>query len=281
MLNIIKSDLYRILRGKAIYIAGVLMFGMFVASLCSLSPGFVGMTTGSGALDAGEHIVLSKEDEEAYNKAESLKEERNILKKYPYELDKAVLGANSNLYYIFIVLVVIVLATDFSNHTIKNTLSSSVSRKTYYASKLTGGLLLCTIFILVNNFGIYYVNRLINGTAFSSSVGAIARITLYQLPMMYGIISLLVCISVIVRKTSVFNAITIPLLIIFQLFLMGAITLFKIKADIMQLEYQSILIKLAGSPTDAYIIKMLLLGIFYIVFFNALGYYFFKKAEIK
>ena len=39
-----------------------------------------------------------------------------------------------------------------------------------------------------------------NGKAFSSGLGEITKITLYQLPLLYGIISLLVCISALTRK---------------------------------------------------------------------------------
>ena len=45
MLNIIKSDLYRILKGKAIYIAIIIMFVMATFSIFGMSPGYIGTTT--------------------------------------------------------------------------------------------------------------------------------------------------------------------------------------------------------------------------------------------
>lgn len=39
--------------------------------------------------------------------------------------------------------------------------------------------------------------------------------------------------------------------------------------------------KLVNNPTNKYIVSCAILGIAYIVIFNTIGYYAFKKAEIK
>lgn len=286
MLNIIKSDLYRILRGKAIYICILVIIAMSALSTIELSPGYIGMSSSNFE---GETIYdtvlsedkLSEEDKEELEKINSLKEIRKFMKRFPYQLDKKILAANINLYYIFIVITVIVLATDFSNSTVKNTISSSISRKKYYMSKLITILILCTFLVLFNNYETYFSNILINGKAFSSGLGEITKITLYQLPIMYGIISLLVCIGALTRKTAIFNTIAIPLIIVVQLLIMSTVTLFKINPDIYMWEYQNILAKLAGNSANDYIIKCAVLGIAYIVIFNIIGYKAIKKAEIK
>lgn len=278
MINVIKSDLYRILKGKAIYITIIVMFIFMGLSIFELSPGYIGANVGPSEK---EEVVLSEADKKLYYEVDSIFEERKIMKKYPYELDKAIVGVNANLYYIFIVVIVIVLSTDFSNSTAKNTLSSSISRKKYYFSKLITGLGLCTLFILINNFGTYFVNLLINGKPFSSSIGEIAKVTLYQLPLIYGIISLLVCICVSVKKTSIFNTITIPFLVVCELIFMGIISFFKVNPDFMNYEYQVALQILAGNPTNKFIMETVVLGIAYIIIFNLIGYYMLKKAEIK
>lgn len=213
--------------------------------------------------------------------AQSLAEARKMFKQYPYELDKAILGTNANLYYLFVIIIAVIISVDFSKRTVKNTISSAVSRRKYYFSKLICCLLTCTILVLLNNYGMYIVNRLVNGEGFSSGLETITRVTLYQLPIMYGIISLLVCISVVVKKGSAFNAISIPLLIVAQILLSLFVKIFKIKSGIFNYEYQTVLGKLAGSPENNYIIKCVMLGIIYIVIFNVIGYYSFKKAEIK
>ena len=235
MFNIIKSDLYRLLKGKAIYITVLIMAVMLGLSIYELQPGYVGVTGG------GLEQMYEEDPEEMTDMrdmdVQSLAEARKMYKQYPYELDKAILGTNANLYYLFIILIAVIISADFSKRTVKNTIASAVSR--------------------------------------------ITKVTFYQLPIMYGIISLLVCISVVVKKGSAFNAISIPLLIVAQLVLSLFVKIFKIKGGIFNYEYQTVLGKLAGSPENNYIIKCVMLGIIYIVIFNVIGYYSFKKAEIK
>ncbi len=279
MFNIIKSDLYRLFKGKAIYITVFIMAVMIGLSIYELQPGYIGVTSG------GLEQMYEEDPEEITDmrdmNAQSLAEARKMFKQYPYELDKAILGTNANLYYLFVIIIAVIISVDFSKRTVKNTISSAVSRRKYYFSKLICCLLTCTILVLLNNYGMYIVNRLVNGEGFSSGLETITRVTLYQLPIMYGIISLLVCISVVVKKGSAFNAISIPLLIVAQILLSLFVKIFKIKSGIFNYEYQTVLGKLAGSPENNYIIKCVMLGIIYIVIFNVIGYYSFKKAEIK
>lgn len=279
MFNIIKSDFYRLFKGKAIYIAFLIMAVMLGLSIYELQPGYVGVTGG------GLEQMYGEDPEEITDMrdmdVQSLAEARKMYKQYPYKLDKAILGTNANLYYLFIIIIAVIISADFSKRTVKNTIASAVSRRKYYFSKLICCILTCTMLVLLNNYGMYIVNRLVNGENFSSNLETITRVTFYQLPIMYGIISLLVCISVMVKKGSAFNAISIPLLIVAQLLLTLFVKIFKVKNDIFNYEYQTVLGKLAGSPENYYIIRCVMLGIIYIAIFNVIGYYSFKKAEIK
>lgn len=279
MINLIKSDLYRIFKGKAVYIATLITILFIILNTFQLNPGWIGVN--NSILDQNTEQHISKKDQEKIYKANSIIEERKIMKKYPYEVDKAILGANANLYYLFIVIIVIVITTDFSNNTIKNTISSTIARNKYYFSKLITAILLCTITIIINNYGTYFINILINGPKFSSNLIEITKITIYQLPLMYGIISLLLSISTITKKTSTFNTITIPLIMTFQLLILGFISLFKVNHNILLYEYQVALYNLTFSKDSTYIFKIALLGIIYIIIFNTIGYNFFKKTEIK
>lgn len=278
MIQLIKSDIYRILKGKAIYISILLLIIFIIYDCFGLTPIWLG--TKNNLLDTNYSSNIEKvNDPELYN-AKSTTEQRAILKKYPYELDKAIMGSNANLYYIFIVVIVITLVTDFSNKTIKNTISSSISRKKYYLSKLIIGLLMCTILVLLNNCGLYIVNLLMNGNSFSSSIIEITKITIYQLPLMYGVISMLICIGVLTKKTSLFNAITIPLLLLFQTVFLGIKSLFKLNS-IALYEFQIALCRLANNPSNIFIVKCISLGIIFTIIFSTIGFLYFKKAEIK
>ena len=279
MLNIIKSDLYRVFRGKAIYIVIALILVLAAVSCFAMSPGHIGIASSSiEQTDYDNEELLEKVYE-----TDSILETREIMKEYgSFPLDKALLGANSNLYYFFIVVVVIVLVTDLSNSTVKNTLSSAISRKKYYFSKLITSIGLGTFLILINNYGSYLINLLMNGQEFSAGILEITKFTVLQLPILYGIISLLVCIGFCFRKTGTFNSVTIPLIIVIQRIIMGVSTLFHFDStNLLNYEFQYIIGNLVADPTNAYLLKTFVLAIFYIITFNVIGYRVFKKTEIK
>lgn len=278
MLSIIKSDLYRILRGKAIYIAILVILVINGVSAIMLSPGNIGINVTSSAREEYDFETL----EEIAN-AKSLGEIRQIVKnKGAFNLDKEVIGQNVNLYYIFIVVVVTILCADMTNKCIKNTLSSAISKRKYYMSKLLLTLGICTLLVLFSNYSFYFMNLTINGKEFTSSLLDIGKYTIVQLPLIYGIISILICFGFLFKKTSIFNAISISFQIIIQLISSTIISLLHLKGDwFFNYEFQFALNNLVNSPVISYVIKCTLLGIFYLIIFNAIGYYSFKKADIN
>lgn len=277
MFNIIKSDLYRLFKSKGFYIVIGIVIIMAIVSVVSMSPGHIGLSVGSN-IDVSDTETLSK-----ISSANSLGEFRDIMKSFgTFKLDREIIGQNVNLYYMFIVFVVIILTKDFSNKSIKNTLSSAISRKKYYISKLILILGISTLLILFNNYLSYFLNLAVNGKEFASSISEITQMTIYQLPLLYGIISLLVSIAFITRKTSMFNTISIPFIMVSQLVVITITSMFRIKADwFTNYELQYALVNLTNNPTNSYILKCSLLGIGYIVIFGLIGYYVFRNAEIK
>lgn len=277
MFNIIKSDLYRLVRSKGFYIVIGLVILLSIISVLTLEAGHIGLSTGS-SIDVTDAETMAK-----ISSAKSLGEFRDIMKSFgAFKLDREIIGQNVNLYYMFIVFVVIILTKDFSNKSIKNTLSSAISRKKYYISKLLLILGISTLLIVFNNYFNYFLNLAVNGKEFASSIGEITKITIYQLPLLYGIICLLVSIAFITRKTSMFNTISIPFIMVFQLLVMTITSMLRIKADwFTNYELQYALFNLTNNPTSSYILKCTLLGITYIILFSFIGYYSFNKAEIK
>lgn len=112
MFNIIKSDLYRLFKGKAIYITVFIMAVMIGLSIYELQPGYIGVTSG------GLEQMYEEDPEEITDmrdmNAQSLAEARKMFKQYPYELDKAILGTNANLYYLFVIIIAVIISVDFS-----------------------------------------------------------------------------------------------------------------------------------------------------------------------
>lgn len=278
-MNMIKADLYRIFKGKAIYICLlIILFAGFISAL-SVSPGHVGLSVSQNT----NEVINDPEFVEKMQNTNSLGDLRELMLSHgAFALDKEILGQNVNLYYLFIVITVIVLCSDFSNRTIKNTLSSSVSRKKYYFSKLCTIFILATALLLFNNISTVIIVYLIDGKDFISPIHSILKLTVIQLPLIYGIISLLIGLGFVAGKTSTFNTISIPLIMVVQLIGFAIINLFRIKADwFYDYEIQFALAKLATDVQNSYIIKCALLGLTYIVVFNLIGYFVFKRKEIK
>lgn len=278
-MNMIKADLYRIFKGKAIYICVlIILFAGFISAL-SVSPGHVGLSVSQNT----NEVINDPEFVEKMQNTNSLGDLRKLMLSHgAFALDKEILGQNVNLYYLFIVITVIVLCSDFSNRTIKNTLSSSVSRKKYYFSKLCTIFILATVLLLFNNISTVIIVYLIDGKDFISPIHSILKLTVIQLPLIYGIISLLIGLGFVAGKTSTFNTISIPLIMVVQLIGFAIINLFRIKADwFYDYEIQFALAKLATDVQNSYIMKCALLGLTYIVVFNLIGYFVFKRKEIK
>ncbi len=277
MLNIIKADLFRILKGKGIYIIIILLFLLSLMSAYTVSPLNVGLNV-SG--DTTENYGLSDEWLEKLYSVKSMSETRDILINHGhYEVDVANVVHNKNMYYFFIAVVVFVLCCDFSNGTIKNTVSTNISKKKYYFSKLLLAIGLGTIITFLNVYFAYFSNLFMNGNSFVSSLSNITLLTIRQLPLLYAIISVLITIAVIVRKTSIYNGISIPLLMLFQLIL-GFMNTFNLPKWIYNYEFETALGKLCLNPTNTYIMQTLSLWTIVFIITTIIGYSYFKKKDI-
>lgn len=119
MLNLIKADVYRILRGKGFYIALAFLITMYVLQALG-EFGSIGVNVSN---------------------TEQGKEALEVLQPNT----EALLGMNAPMYllrtadnylYFLLVFIVIIASADFSDGSTKNVLSCGVSRLQYYTSKL-------------------------------------------------------------------------------------------------------------------------------------------------
>lgn len=273
MLNMIKSDLYRLVRSKSLYIVIIVLIVLSGISAMTLSPFHIGVSV----------VKIDSDTLQKISEVNTLGDFRNIMKELaPMKLDTQIIGQNANLYYLLIVFVVVILTSDFSNKSVKNTLSSAISRKEYFMSKLITLLGIGTVLVLFNNYLNYALNYIVNGKKFASDFGYITKITVIQLPVIYAFICMLVCIAFVVRKTATFNTISIPLLMILHVIAMIVFTIIReIPNWYAKYELQYALLNLSNHPSNAYIIKCCVLGMVYMIGFSVVGYYTFKNAEIK
>lgn len=281
MINMIKADLYRITKGIGLYVAIIVMILTTTISVCIKEPGYIGNT----------QVSISEEDMETISEAseagiveviENFRTERDAQQKKGFV--REILGANINLYYMMIILVFVILMADFSNKTIKNTITSAYSKKKYFISKISMIYISAIIFITLANLFAYTLNFIINEKEYTEPIKNTLEVTLYQLPMLLGIVSLLIFFGFLFKKSALFNAVAISFVMLFQIIMATLCSLTESEAlseFMSKYELQSALKMLSTLPDTKYIITCAAIGFAEIIVFSVLGYAVFKKSEIK
>lgn len=278
MINMMKADFYRIFKGMGIYIGIAIMIGMIAMSIYAVSPGSVGVHVGSGTEMNNELSDMSYEEINHMSISEFRK---YMLKTKNYKLDKDILSANVNLYYIFIFVGAVLITADFSGGCIKNTLSSAISRKKYYISKLVIVNLCCVALLFLNTYIMYFANLIFNNRNLASGIGTVTQITLLQLPPMLAFGCILTGLAFLLKKTAAFNTVTIPLIIVIQALWRFLSFILKLPEKISEFEFQNMIMKLANAPGTTYMTQSYLFCAVIIIAAILLGWVFFKKAEIR
>ena len=272
MINLMKADLYRIFRGVGIYIAVALVMIMSVASVVMKEAGYIGNASvtyeGDTIVEASGFLSDESSDESEENKL----------------LVRSIMAANINLYYPLILVVFVILMSDFSNKTLKNTLTSAVSKRKYFAYKLLMSLGCSAVFIIFSNLFAYILNYIKNGSEYTEPITNILKATALQMPMLLGIVGFLVFMGFLTRKTAVYNATAIPFVMLFQI-IIGAIYRLSesklIEKFLMHFELQTALDRLAYFPESKYCLQCLCFGVVEIAVFALLSWVIFKKTEVR
>ena len=278
MINMIKADFYRIIRGVGIYIALAVILAMIALDIYSAEAGSVGVHVVSQVEIENE---LSGMTYEEINDL-SMRDYREIrLESENYQLDRDILATNSNLYYVFIFAAAIAVTVDFSGSSIKNTLSSAINRGSYFLSKLVVIALCCLLLCVLNTYIMYFANIIFNGRNLASDIGTVTKITLIQLPPVLAFASILTGFAFALKRTAVYNAVTIPFLMLVQILESLLSVIFKIPNKVFDFELQTMMAKLAYEPSAEYILKSYIVCAVIIIAFNLMGWLAFKKAEIR
>lgn len=278
MINMLKADFYRLFHSVGIYIAVLILLLMLGIDIYTVQPGSITMQINTEANIENEMSSMTGEELQSL----SIGDMRKImLNTKGYALDRDIIACNMNLYYIFIFVAAVVIAVEFSGSSIKNTLSSAISRRRYFLSKAVFVNICCLVLFFMNTYIMYFANILFNNKNLASSLWTITKVTLLQMPPVLALVSILTGLAFILRKTSVFNTVVIPLMMVIRLLLSLFATIFKIKEEWLEFELQQMLVKLTGNPSDSYIQRGYLVCIVIIAAFYAAGYLSFKKAEIK
>lgn len=272
MINMMKADLYRIFRGVGIYIAVLLIIAISAISIVMKQAGYIG----NGTVTVDNDTIVEADDSISVVIADTSAGHKMLV--------RSMIAANINLYYPLILVVFVILMSDFSNKTLKNTLTSAVNKRKYFKYKLLMSLGCSAIFIIFSNLFAYILNYIKNGKEYTEPIDNILKATFLQMPMLLGIVSFLVFVGFLTRRTAVYNALTIPFVMLFQLIIQLILTLTKsefIEKCVEKFELQTALYKLAYFPENKYCLHCLCFGLIEIVVFAALSWLIFKKSEIK
>lgn len=253
MINIMRADFYRLIRSVGLY----LMLGIFIfidgASIVMQSPG--GISIGSVPM---------------------------VMSDMKLDIQQATCGFN--FFYPFVMLAFMIAVSDFSHHTVKNTISSGVSRSTYFLAKFLMTELSAVVTFLGIRVLFYVVNRLVNGTEFSSPFADYMKVTMLQLPYMLAAGAVLTTLAFLLRKGVAYNAIAIAGPIIY-LAIAGAIysisKIEKLGETMLKLDMNAVCGQLVSNPDSTYVTRYIIGAVAAIVVCFVGSYVAFTRAEVK
>ncbi|MCL1835478.1 MAG: ABC transporter permease [Oscillospiraceae bacterium] len=280
-MSIIRADIYRIVRGKGLYIT----LAVFVFIMILQVVGGMNMNAGvdSSALDMLEFDFSDFDFDDPNPGAFDISE----LFRAPTGREAVVraAGGTSNIMYILLPLVVFIGVTDFTSGSAKNVLAGGVSRGSYYFSKLLLSCIVCAALLIV-----YFVFSTIAATLWSGFGGAFDGEYLLGVAQIF-LAQLLLCLAgacaanffVFLMRSGGFTGVFIAFLLVPAVLILGLSFISRRFEQLFEYELASNMAAAAGisSMTFGEITKMLLVGLCYIVISVAGGYAVFKRAEIK
>ena len=285
MRNIIRADLYRIFRGRGVYIILAVVTAFQILQIASSGRGQIGVSF-------EDH---SAENENNYYETIITPEGNQIMVYSPPEVIMTgraapfkVAEMSDNIIFFLLPFLVIVAAADFSRGMVKNTIAGGTSRTKYYASKLILSGLICIALFLVYIIVPIIGGTIINGFGGSFDLEFLGELIKVYLPQLFLIFAY-ACIGMFITFTlkskaaliSIYLACTfVPSLLIF---ITGSFNdrIYNLANYLIPANIQSFGYPEGMMPVDADLTRALILGGLYILTCTIGGILLFRKAEIK
>ncbi len=200
------------------------------------------------------------------------------------KLDVRMMGMNFTWLFLLIIPVYVIVTADFGDKTVKNTISSAISRKKYYFVKTAFAESFAVFTFLGVNILFYFINRAKNGMDYSSDFSVFFKVVLVHVPVIMMITAVLIFVAFLLKKTAAYNAVTIVAPLAYTLL---AITLYSISSTksfaekiLMKYEIAYMFNRLADNCSSSY--RNVSFAMSFGVFAVALvaGYLLFTKREI-
>lgn len=251
MFNMIKSDLYRMTKSKSFYLYWLFIAITYGISIAAQEPG-------------GLQLGIATDIEQ--------------------KLDIQMIAMNFNYYFFFLFPVYGIVVSDFGEKTIKNTISSSITRREYIISKYVLSEIYALTTFVICHILFYGVNALVNGEEFTSEFGAYMKAMANQLPIMVTVVAFLVSIGFIVKRVAIFKAIT---LLVPTIYTSVAVSIYQFGSEklatdyLLKYELATMLSRVTVNVSSDYYRGCIIACLIVMVVSVVLSYTSFMKVEIK
>lgn len=252
MINMFKAELYRLTKTFGFYLFWVLALGTLSLTIVMKDP---------GGISLGAPMTFADDT----------------------KMDICQVAFNFTFYFLLIAPVFSIIAGEFSEHTVKNTITSGISKKMFFVEKALFTLLYCMVSFLAANYLFWGANRLINGEDYSSSIGDFSKAVLSQVPLFMAIVSVFIFVAFLFKKGAAFNAVTIitPILVTtVELLIYGIKSTKSLGETLLKYELSTMINSLALGCTDSYRAKCYIISAAAIAISFIFGYISFTKTEI-
>lgn len=283
MINMIKADIYRVFHNYTIYAA--ILASLVIIAYCVMGgegfyPGLNIMGYGG---DVNEPLVRADYDWESGEPTDIELFRWTLSEEYP-TLSRSVAAYNMNL-YAMVLIVLAFLVSDLSNHTVKNTLSSAISRKKYFWEKFLLINAATFILVIVMNIYTYFIGNWMSEAFMieTEPIGNILKATAYQMPMLLGTVSMMTFLGVITKKSHIFIISTAAILVFVPYMLYYTWAGYDwefLRIFLWKYQQHIALLWLAAFPPADYVATCAVIGACEIAASGILGYLVFKKTDV-
>ena len=270
MMNIIRADIYRLFRGKGLYITLVVFLAVVMAQ-----------AIGSGNIMIGINY-------DTVDTIQNIDSETDMTDLSPRptgaEAPFRAMTQSDTVLYFLIPLLTLTTVVDFSSGAAKNTLASGVSRGTYYASKLIFSCAIVTLMLVTMVLLATLANTIINGFGGTLDKALFSGVMKIFLPQLWLCLAAACAANffIFILRSGSFVGVYIAYLFAPMLFLLLSLVHswfnnlfdYDLIMNIGKLAYFDML-------TPGEITRALMIGTIHLLAAVFSGFLLFRKAEIK
>ena len=268
MINLMKADIYRILRGKGIYITFTVMLLVIILTVYVMRSAPIAGVSPEVVIEGMEF------------------EDRQLAQSYMTGAISAQMAINAmnNLAYFFLPLLVIVATATFSSKAVKNELTIGISRTKFYFSKWLLTAILSVVFMVLYLALSVVFAATVDGMGnwgdgfFTEILQAFGLQTILTL----GFVSMGVFFGFVTRRSSAVIGLYIALTLVPSMIIYIIMGAFPRAIEAFQYELFGLYFYFAqpSNMTGFEIGRSVIVGVAYIVVSTVAGLVLFKRAEI-